>query len=67
MHCYLSYAMLCNLIVALHSALCGSILAVNSINIDQYKCQDKGICAQLLIICNVEQNVNLIVALQSAL
>ena len=49
--------------VALHSALCGSMLSVMALiyNID------KGCSALLLIISNAVQNVNLIVALHSAL
>ena len=52
-----------NLIVALQSALCGSILTVIALTL--YKI-DLDICALLLIISNVVQNVNLIVALQLA-
>ena len=64
----LSYAMLSKmLILLLHCSQHSEYTCSNRINIDQYKCQDKGICAKLLIICNVEQNVNLIVALQSAI
>ena len=52
-----------NLIVTLHSELCGCILT--DIALTLYN-RDKGICALLLIIRNV-QNVNLFVAMYSAL
>ena len=52
-----------NLIVALHSALCGSILAL----IEAIPTHDKRICRLLRFISNVVQNVNLIFALQSTI
>ena len=51
------------LIIAFHSALCGSILTVIALTL----CNYKGICALLLIINNVVQHVNLIAALHLAL
>ena len=53
-----------NVIVALPSAFCGHMLRVMALTLYSI---DKGICAFLLIISNVEQNVNLIFALHSAL
>ena len=44
------------LCIALHSALCGSMLTVIAFNIVQYPSCDKRICALLLIISNVLNN-----------
>ena len=56
-----------NRILALHSALRGSVLYSNSINIVRFQCHDKTICALLLIISNVVLNINLIVKFVVAL
>ena len=48
----------------MHSALCDCILTVIAFTLCNI-CQ-RGICALLLIISNVVQNINLIVALDSA-